>query len=151
MAGGSYSIQELQAQTGVSTRSLRYWIRLKLVPKPLGRGRGARYDERHLIRVRVIQHLRNQKLSTDAIRARIASRTDAEIAAMVPPAPRAVTPEGVPLPPAAATYPFQTWELVYLMEGLSLMVNPSFGPLVRRIADDIFRHYAMPVGQAKRT
>ena len=52
MAVGSYSIQQLQAETGVSARNLRYWIRLKLVPKPLGRGRGARYDDRHLVRVR---------------------------------------------------------------------------------------------------
>ena len=68
---------------------------------------------------------------------------------MLPPIPRPTTPDGVPLPPAAATYPFTTWELVYLMDGLSLMVNPSLGPLVRRIADDIFRHYAIPVGQGR--
>jgi hypothetical protein len=27
------------------------------------------------------------------------------------------------------------------MDGLALMVNPNRGELLRRIADDIFRHY----------
>lgn len=69
---------------------------------------------------------------------------------MLPPSPRPVTPEGIPVPPSQATCPFTTWELVYLMDGLSLMVNPSFGPLVRRIADDIFKHYAIPAAQGRR-
>ena len=42
-------------------------------------------------------------------------------------------------PPPAPSYP--SWELVTLVDGLVLMVNTTKGPLVRRIADDIHRHY----------
>jgi hypothetical protein len=36
------------------------------------------------------------------------------------------------------------WEVVELMDGLLLMVNPSKGAVLRRIADDIYRHYGTP-------
>jgi hypothetical protein len=32
------------------------------------------------------------------------------------------------------------WEVVHLMDGLVLMVNPT-KPVVRRIADEIYRYY----------
>ena len=143
MATRSFEIQQLLDQTGVSVRMLRYWIRLKLVPKPIGKGRGARYDDRHLTRVRVVQHLRHSNLTTRAIRSRIGSRSDEELLAMLPAATRAVTADGMPAPPTAPTYPSAMWEVVVLMDGLLLMVNPQKGELLRRVADDIYRHYGM--------
>jgi len=148
MAVGSYNVQQILTLSGVPIRSLRYWIRLKLVPKPIGRGRGARYDDRHLNRVRVILALRSKRLSLDAIRAQLASRTDEEIAQMVPPAPRPTSPDGAPLPPPPPSYPHATWEMVELMEGLYLLVIPERGPVLRRVADDIYRNYAMPRARA---
>jgi DNA-binding transcriptional MerR regulator len=133
-----FTIQELTAKTGVPARTLRHWIREKLVPKPNGRGRGARYDERHLIRTRVVQHLR-ATMSLRAIRSQIAAVSDEELAKLVPPV-RAMTPEGLPAPPPAPTYPSTLWEVVHLMDGLVLMVNPT-KPVVRRIADEIYRYY----------
>lgn len=97
MAIGAYTIEQLQKESGVSPRSLRYWIRLKLVPKPIGRGRGARYDDRHLIRARLIAHLRSSRMKIAAIRARIGSRSDEELLPLLPPRPRATTPDGVPV------------------------------------------------------
>lgn len=55
-----------------------------------------------------------------------------------------LTPEGLPEPPPAPSYPATTWEVVALMEGLVLMINSSKAPGLRRVADDIYRHYAVP-------
>jgi DNA-binding transcriptional MerR regulator len=144
MAARAFTMQELVAQSGVSVRLLRHWIRQKLVPRPIGRGRGARYDERHLIRARAVQHLRKSRVSIARIRVQLGSRTDEEVAALLPPQPRATTSEGLPPPPPAPTYPSSMWEMVPLMDGMVLMVNPARGQLLRRIADEIFRYYGTP-------
>lgn len=147
MATPPYSIQVLQAESGIPARTLREWIRRRLLPKPSGRGRAARYDDRHLVRARVVQHLRIRDESLAAIRARIAALSEQQLLSLLPPAPRPTTPEGVPLPPPAPTYPSISWEVVHLMDGISLMVNPNRGPAVRRIADEIYRYYGAPVGR----
>ncbi len=141
MGNGTYTIQALLAELGISARTWRHWIRQKLVPRPIGRGRGARYDSRHLTRGRAVLALKRRGTSLQRIRGRLASLSEPEVAALVPPQPRPTTPEGLPLPPPPPTYPYVTWEIVHLMDGLALMVNPNRGELVRRIADDIFRHY----------
>jgi hypothetical protein len=41
------------------------------------------------------------------------------------------------------------WEVVQLMDGMVLMLNPSRGPVLRRIAADILRHYGMPAAPTK--
>ena len=141
MAVGTFTIQELVARTGVSVRSLRHWVRLKLVPKPIGTGRGARYDDRHLIRARIVQLLRSRRVSMPQIRAQLAGQTDEQLLALLPPPPRATTPEGLPLPPPAPTYPSSMWEVVPLMDGIFLMVDPGKGEALRRIANEIYRYY----------
>lgn len=141
---GTFPIHSLEAQTGVSARTLRHWIREGALPKPLGRGRGARYDERHLVVARVIQHLRTQHVSLRAIRTRVGSLSREELVALLPPAPRPTSPDGVPLPPPPPTYPFTMWELVHLMDGLFLLVNPDKGLILRRVVDDIHRYYGLP-------
>jgi hypothetical protein len=55
-----------------------------------------------------------------------------------------MTAEGLPAPPPEPTYPRASWEVVTLMEGLVLMVNPKRGPALQRIADDIYRRYGAP-------
>jgi len=141
MGNGTYTIQTLLDELGISARTWRHWIRQKLVPRPIGRGRGARYDSRHLMRGRAVKALKAGGTSLRRIRGRIESLSEPELAALVPPLPRPTTPEGLPLPPPPPTYPSVTWEVVELMDGRALMVNPSRGELLRRIADDIFRHY----------
>lgn len=151
MAIGTFTMQTLQQQSGVSVRTLRHWIRNKLVPKPIGRGRGARYDDRHLIRARVVHNLRTSGMSLSAVRSRIASLSDDQLAQMLPPEPRPMTPEGVPVAPPSPTYPSETWEVVPLLDGLILMLNPNRGAVLRRIADEIYRYYAGPRAKSAAT
>ena len=149
MSGGNYSIHILAEQSGIAARTLRDWIKHKLLPKPLGRGRAARYDDRHLLRARAVQQLRGTGAPLRDIRIRLASLSEQELRALVPPAASPMTSHAAPAPPADPTYPSIQWEVVELMDGMLLLVNPSRGPVLRRIADDIYRHYAMPPAQTQ--
>jgi hypothetical protein len=64
--------------------------------------------------------------------------------AWTPPA-RPISQDGVPAPPPPTTYPFAMWELVGLADGLFLMLDPRKGPALRRIADEIYKHYSLTV------
>ena len=142
MAGKTYGIRELQGLAGVQARTLRHWIRQRLLPKPLGVGRGARYTEQHVLRARAILHLRGQRRSLPAIRKQLGQLSDEQVLAMLPrTSDKRLTAEGLPQPPPAPTYPSVTWEVVTLMEGLVLLVDSQRAPGLRRIADDIYRYY----------
>ena len=59
MTAKTYSIGELTARADVSERTVRYYITLKLLPKPEGKGRWTRYTEDHLNRLILIRRLRD--------------------------------------------------------------------------------------------
>lgn len=143
MAATTYSMEQLQSAAGVTARTLRHWIREKLLPKPIGRGRSARYDDRHLVRARAIRHLRSSDLSLNAIYRRISALSEDELAKLAPSPERPQTAEGRAEPPTPPSYPSDNWEIVRLMDGMILMLNPARGEVLRRVADDIYRHYAV--------
>ncbi len=138
MAERTYSIDELAAECGINARTLRSWVTSKALPKPVGQGRAARYSAGHLLRARVIAQLRQRGESLQAIRGRIASLSPAQLNVLLT-APREV--DSAQQPPPAPTYPFAQWQMVQLMPGMALMVHSDGGPALRRIADEIYRHY----------
>lgn len=137
-----YTWASLERASGVSARTLREWIRKKVLPPPIGGGRGAHYDERHVAAARVIRHLRASGERLSAIRMRVAGRSESELRALLD-APVAVS-SAEPLvernvegsPP-----PLQNMQMIELMDGLTLIVNADRGGLVRRIAEEICRQY----------
>jgi DNA-binding transcriptional MerR regulator len=140
----SLNVTQLVEEAGISQRTLRYWIRRRLVPRPHGRGRAAKYTVEHLNRLRVVKYLRSTKLSLVKIRALIAEKSDAELLALVPQqVPR--SPGGVPEPPPEPVYPHENWQMIELMNGLVLLVRPDCGVLLRRIAREIYEHYRLSV------
>lgn len=144
----TYSMQSLQTASAVPARTLRSWVRAGVLARPHGSGRGARYDESHLLRARVARQLRTERLSLRAIRKRMSGLSDADLRALLPTRTGAPSPDAVPAPPAPPRYPSTTWETVRLMDGLVLMVDAGRGMLLRRVADDIYRHYGVPGGEA---
>ena len=50
----SYSLDYLSGHSGVSKRTIRYYVQTGLLPPPLGAGRGARYNAEHLARLQAI-------------------------------------------------------------------------------------------------
>ena len=62
------SIGDLADAAGVSRRAVRFYVQQRLIPPPLGRGRGRHYDRSHLDRLRRIGELQAAGHSLDAIR-----------------------------------------------------------------------------------
>jgi DNA-binding transcriptional MerR regulator len=122
----------------VPDRTLRRWIRVGLLPGPLGSGRASYYEATHVTRARAIEALRQERLSTRAIRDRLATASAQELERLG--APRTTALKTAPHPPAPPSYPATAWEVVDLSDGLVLLVRTDkLG--ARRLANEIYRHY----------
>ena len=77
------SIQELAEETGVSVRTIRYYIAEGLLPSAGARGRSATYGDEHLLRLRLIRRLVEQRRPLAEIRAKLANLSFAELRALV--------------------------------------------------------------------
>lgn len=73
--GREFTIDELAAETGVSSRTIRFYQSKKTLPAPQRRGRQAIYDDSHVERLRLIGRLQDQGLTIKAIRS-LLSRAD---------------------------------------------------------------------------
>ncbi|HEX4336419.1 MAG TPA: MerR family transcriptional regulator [Polyangiaceae bacterium] len=65
---GGYTIDELAAQTGVPSRTIRFYQAKGALAPPVRRGRIAYYDESHAERLRLVAHMQDRGLSLRAIR-----------------------------------------------------------------------------------
>ena len=65
-----YSIGELTELTGISRRSVHYYVQRGLTPPPLGAGRGHYYTAVHLTRIRAIKEFQGQGLTLEEIEER---------------------------------------------------------------------------------
>ncbi|WP_448953654.1 MerR family transcriptional regulator [Labrys neptuniae] len=63
-----YTAGELAARTGVSERTVRYYLEEGLLPAPAGRGRGAHFGEGHLVRLRLIRAIQQAGNDLETIR-----------------------------------------------------------------------------------
>jgi DNA-binding transcriptional MerR regulator len=79
----TYAIAELAALTGVSIRTIRYYLSQGLLPAPGEPGPGAHYTERHVNRLRLTKRLQEQHLPLAEIRNRLAGLTEEEMSALV--------------------------------------------------------------------
>lgn len=71
--GVHLSIDELAEQVGVSIRTIRYYISEGLLPGPESRGKSAQYGMEHLVRLRLIRQLVDERLPLRDIRVLLAS------------------------------------------------------------------------------
>ena len=67
----SFTIRELVDKSGVTKRRCRYLIQEGLLPKPDRGGRGALYNDGHLVRLRQISKLQTAGLTLDQMRERL--------------------------------------------------------------------------------
>ena len=68
MEDKNYTFEELCALTGLSTRTLRYYIQIGLVDKPIGQTRAAHYLSSHLEKILRIKQLSESGISLERIR-----------------------------------------------------------------------------------
>lgn len=64
-----YSIGELAELTGVSRRTVHFYVQRRLIDRPLGRGRGRHYDDRHVTQIRRVRDLQSWGVTLDDIAA----------------------------------------------------------------------------------
>jgi DNA-binding transcriptional MerR regulator len=146
MSSHTLTLLELQQASGVPARTLRRWIKRRLLPKPIGRGRSARYGDEHLLRAKAIHGLRLERRSLRQIQERLSTSSREQIGAgLARPLTleaRPVTLEARPGPAPEPAYPFTSWQVVQLSAGLALLVNPARGPAVRQLAEQLYRQCA---------
>jgi len=68
MEDKKYTFEELCALTGMSARTLRYYIQIGLVDKPIGQTRAAHYLSSHLEKILRIKQLSDAGISLERIR-----------------------------------------------------------------------------------
>ena len=84
-----YTLTELSALAGVTPRTVRYYLAQGLLPTVGVSGPGAKYDDRHLARLRLIKRLQEEHQPLADIRHRLNALDDSAIATIATePAPR---------------------------------------------------------------
>ena len=63
-----YTIQELCDSTGVARRTIHFYTQQEIIPPPEGAGLSTRYQEIHVVRLKLIPFLRQEGLRLDQIR-----------------------------------------------------------------------------------
>lgn len=81
-AENDYSLQDLADLTGVTPRTIRFYVAQGLLPSPGRVGPGATYGPGHLARLKLIRQLQREHLPLAEIRARLESLPDAAILAL---------------------------------------------------------------------
>jgi DNA-binding transcriptional MerR regulator len=80
---GTYAIGDLAGLAGTTARTIRYYVAQGLLPAPVGSGPGAHYTDGHLARLRLIRRLQRQHQPLSAIRQRLASLREEDVAALL--------------------------------------------------------------------
>ena len=107
-------IGELADRVGLSRRAVRFYVQQKLLPPPIGGGRGAHYDSNHVQRLTRIVQLQAAGHSLEAIRRILEGKE------VLPPVElEAAVPRGVA----------ELWTRVRIAEGVELHVDAHRRPL----------------------
>jgi DNA-binding transcriptional MerR regulator len=102
-----HTLSELASLTGLSPRTIRYYITQGLVPAPGREGRATRYPESTRMRLQLIARWRDEEVSLAQIRKRLDRLGDADMPmrafrAAPPDRPRSVLSRNIPAPRSLA-------------------------------------------------
>jgi len=119
-----YTISELAELTGVSRRTVRYYVQRTLIPPPLGAGRGHYYTRAHVRRIAKIRDLQDLGFSLDEIESQLTGplpallgrRTQADSSPTQEYAPPGAPPEPEDEEPSH-------WTRVVIAKGVELQVE----------------------------
>ena len=104
---GHLSLDDLASLTGVTARTVRFYIQQGLVSRPEGAKRGAFYLQRHVEQLLMIRRWTDAGLSLDRIRELVAG-----------------APEDPP-PRAAKAGSVEVWSRVTLADGVEIHLEPG--------------------------
>jgi DNA-binding transcriptional MerR regulator len=78
-----YSMDDLERETGINARTIRFYITQGLLQPAHGRGPSATYDLGHLLRLRMIKTMRDEHKPLAEIKNRLADMADRDIASLL--------------------------------------------------------------------
>ena len=123
-----YTLEELTRQAGLPRRTIRYYIQLGLVDRPIGETRAAYYTWQHLRQLLEVRRLTEQGFSLERVRELLA-QGDNPTAAAAPARPGSLTVQSH----------------VHLADGVELVVDPTRAHLtpeaLRQFARDAIAAY----------
>lgn len=102
-----FTLDELCSLTGLSKRTIRYYIQIGLLARPEGETRAARYTQRHLETLLAIRRWTDSGLSLERVRELLLGAEDS-----VPSRPRRYGE-------------VEVWSTVVLADGVEVSVNPE--------------------------
>jgi DNA-binding transcriptional MerR regulator len=114
-----YTIDELVEKSGLSRRTIRYYVQEGLIPPPAGRGRGGFYNDSHLATLLKIQDLRQRGFTLSAI--------------------AGLAPSASPASPALYEPVRQTWARYDVAPGVELHVSRDVEQRASRKLLDLLR------------
>ena len=125
MSDPEYDIQTLVELSGVPRRTIYFYTQQGIIPPPRGAGLAARYGEIHLLRLRLIPHLRRQGLRLDEIRQRLDGMDLEAMRQHLAEAPQPLTPPpALPLPGQVAESARSTF-IHYPLPGGCTLIAPG--------------------------
>ena len=77
--GKQYTISEIETNTGISRRTIHYYIKKKLIPPASGAGGGAYYSDEHIIKLKLIKEMQNSHLKLSGIKQALDAMTLTEM------------------------------------------------------------------------
>ena len=101
------SIDEIASLTGLTARTVRYYIQQGLVSRPEGAKRGAYYERRHVEQLLLIRRWTDAGLSLDRVRELLAGAPE--------------DPPRRPVPPGSV----EVWSRVTVADGLEVHLEPG--------------------------
>lgn len=102
-----FSIDEVAGLTGVTARTVRYYIAEGLVDRPVGERRGAHYLRRHVEQLLLVRRWTDAGLSLERVRELMAGAPE-------DPAPRRTPPGSV-----------EVWSRITVADGLEVHLEPG--------------------------
>jgi DNA-binding transcriptional MerR regulator len=136
IAGMELKLDELAQRTGVSPRTVRYYIAQGLLPSPGRLGPMTRYGREHVDRLRLIKQLQEERLSLAEIRSRLEGEPIPAVAvAESPPLPLRPSPVAAPdsIAPRQAPSEPALWERIVVTPDVELHVRTSVRHRSRRV------------------
>ncbi len=130
-----YRLDELATESGVSARTVRYYVQRGLLPAPEFRGRDTTYGPEHLARLRAIKRLQEAWLPLDQIQTELEGRTEAEIDALAIGRAEPAPPAEVELPPASE--PVSRWRRWVIAPGLEIHLADDADEATRALAHEL--------------
>ena len=149
------TLDKLAEVSGVSARTIRFYVLSGVVSGPDGQGPAARYPRSHVTRLRLVRRWQDDGLQLAAIAQRLGPLSDSQAEAALNGAPSAPKAKSAPLPDVDAgdsepalspSFPRTPWERFEVEPGVELHVRRPLTTAANRRVQELLRFAAKTRG-----